>query len=265
MVLIMEIASGQLPVTNMAFLLSLEVVLLHSLKNSTQMRYRNNTTLFWEIALSLGGPRLLRLFSSDKHFGLVNSGECDKSKYPPAKGSYNFAVPDEHTLRKSKTRIPKDVPCGIIEESFQNLENDKEYILSLDGKQVGQGLKEYGEGDVNLWGFEGPPSLEQTMRHLRNKTNNILGIADKVFDQVDKTRLDVDVVKELKFILQTFSYHIKRLQEAKVCHEILRSSFNKKISKFPDQGSRYKLAFSEIDAFVAKADMVIKDILQINV
>ena len=35
--------------------------------------------------------------------------------------------------------------------------------------------------------------------------------------------------------------------------------------KFPDQGSRYKLAFSDIDAFIAKSDMVINDILQLNV
>ena len=48
-------------------------------------------------------------------------------------------------------------------------------------------------------------------------------------------------------------------------HEILHSSFNKKITKFPEQGSRYKLAFSDIDAFVAKADMVIKQLLQLNV
>ena len=92
MALITQIASGKLPVNNMAFLLALEVGLLHSLKNSTQMRHRNDTALFWEIALSLGGHRLLRLFSSDKHFRKVNSGECDKSKYPPAKGSYNFGI-----------------------------------------------------------------------------------------------------------------------------------------------------------------------------
>ena len=89
------------------------------------MRYHNDTALFWEIAMSIGGPRLLRLFSSDKHFGMVNSGECQKSKYPPSKGSYNFAVPDEHTLRRSKTEIPKDVPCGIINEAFLNLNNEK--------------------------------------------------------------------------------------------------------------------------------------------
>ena len=214
MSLIEQIACGKLPVTNMAFLLSLEVGLLHSLKNSTQMRYRNDTSLFWEIALSIGGPRLLRLFSSDKHFGMVNSGKCDKSKYPPSKRSYNFAVPDERTLRKSKTDIPKDVPCGIIDEAFFNLNNDKEFILSLDGKQVGQGLKDDGVGDVNLWGFEGPPSLEQTLRHLRNETYSILAIADRVYNQEDSNFIDPDVVKDLKFFVEALSMHIKTTERS---------------------------------------------------
>ena len=265
MALISQIAAGTLPVTNMAFLLSLEVALLHSLKNSTQMRYHKDTSVFWEVALSVGGPRLIRLFSSDKHFGQVNSGDCSKSKYPPKKGSYNFAVPDERTLRKSKTQIPKDVPCGLIDESLELLDNNKEFILSLNGKQVGQGLKEHGVGDVNLWGFEGPPSLKDTLRHLRFESNNILSLADKVYDQEDSNFIDPDVVKDLKFVVQTLSFHIKKLHEAKVRHEILRSSFTKKITKFPDQGSRYKIAFSDIDAFIARADMVIKDLLHLNV
>ena len=95
MALMEGLANGKLPVTNMPFLLALEFALLQSLENSTQMRYREDTTLFWEIALSIGGPRLLRLFASDKHFGQVNSGKSKQSKYSPKDGSYNFAVPDE--------------------------------------------------------------------------------------------------------------------------------------------------------------------------
>ena len=221
--------------------------------------------MFWELVLSIGGPRLLRLFSSDKHFGQVNSGDCKKSKYPPSKGNYNFAVPDEHTLRKSKTHIPKDVPCGLIEDSFTLLDGNKEYILSLDGKQAGQGLKEDGEGDVNLWGFEGPPSLRDTLRFFRNETNNFLLIADQVYDQEDDTIVQDDFVKQFKFVVEALSLRVKALCEAKVRHKILRSSFTKKVTKFPDMGSRYKIAFAEVEAFIAKADMVINDILQLNV
>ena len=214
--LMKEKASDKMPVTNISFLLALEVGLLHSLNNSTQMRYRDETTLFWEMALSVGGPRLLRLFSSDKHYGQVNSGKSDKSKYFPNDGSYNFAVPDERILWKSKTNIPKDVPCGIMDESLKLLFIDKEYILSLDGKQVGTGLKEQGVGDVNLWGFEGPPSLTDTLRFLRNETNNILAIADKINDQEDKTYLNPDILKDLKFVVEALSLRIKGLREAKV-------------------------------------------------
>ena len=46
MALMQHIASGQIPVTNMSFLLCLEVGLLHSLDNATQMRYRNDTAMF---------------------------------------------------------------------------------------------------------------------------------------------------------------------------------------------------------------------------
>ena len=89
------IANGQLSVVNMSVLLCMELALLFSLASTMQMRYREDTALFWEVVLSVGGPRTLRLFSSDKHQGSVNSGECEKSKYIPEKGSFNFAVPDK--------------------------------------------------------------------------------------------------------------------------------------------------------------------------
>ena len=264
MALMEGLANGKLSVTNMPFLLALEFALLQSLENSTQMRYREDMTLFWEIALSVGGPRLLRLFASDKHFGQVNSGKSKQSKYSPKDGSYIFAVPDERILRKSKTNIPKDISCGVIDEAVNLLVPEKEYILSLDGKQVGQGLKDNGIGDVDLWGFEGPPSLKDTLRYLRNECNNILLMSDKIQAQERDDVLDNDIIKDLKFVVQTLSFRIKSLRESKVRHEMLRNTFTNKIKKFPDQGSRYQIAFSDIEAFLARADILIKDILSLN-
>ena len=228
------------------------------------MRYREDTTLFWEIALSIGGPRLLRLFASDKHFGQVKSGKSKQSKYSPKDGSYNFAVPDERILRKSKTNIPKDILCGIIDEAVNLLVPEKEYILSLDGKQVGQGLKDNGIGDVDLWDFEGPPSLKDTLRYLHNECNNILLMSDKLQAQERDNVLDNDITKDLKFVVQTLSFRIKSLRESKVRHEMLWNTFTNKIKKFIDQGSHYQIAFSDIEAFLARADILIKDILSLN-
>ena len=136
----------------MAVLLAMEMALIFTLTSMTQMRYRHDTSLFWETVLAVGGPRMLCLFLSDKHFGQVNSGECAKSKYVPNKGHFNFVVPDEKTLLKSKMGLPKVIPCGIIEESVQLLDKVKEFVLLLDGKQLIPGLLNEDEGDVNLWG-----------------------------------------------------------------------------------------------------------------
>ena len=77
MVFMSMIANGQLSIANMAVLLCMEVGLLFSLASTAQMRYREDTSLFWEVVLSVGGPRTLRLFSSDKHQGKVNSRACE--------------------------------------------------------------------------------------------------------------------------------------------------------------------------------------------
>ena len=63
------------------------------------------------------------------------------------------------------------MPTGVINEGIKMLDPSKEYIISLDGKQTGKGLKEVGQGDVDMWGFEGPPSLQDTIE-LNNKEIN---------------------------------------------------------------------------------------------
>ena len=199
------IANGQLSVANMAVLLCMELGLLFSLASTTQMRYREDTSLFWEVVLSVGGPRTLRLFSSDKHQGTVNSGECEKSKYNPLKGTFNFAVPDEKLLRKSKTGLLKCVKCGIIQESISLVDKAKEYVLGLDGKQASLGLLNDTEGDVNLWGYEGPPTLDENLERLQLQENCILEVVGKV------SRFDSNInefAPDLKTVVQIVTKRI---------------------------------------------------------
>ena len=58
------------------------------------------------------------------------------------------------------------------------------------------------------------------------------------FRLLDESNFNENAMKEVKFALQINSHKIKNLREAKVRHEILRKSFHRKISKFPDQGNR---------------------------
>ena len=141
---------------------------------------------------------------SDKHHGKVNSNVCLKSKYHPEMGNFNFAVLDKKILSRSM------------------IDNSKEIVVCLDGKQTAKGLRNSYEGDVNLWGFEGPPSLKDT---------------------------------------QISSHKIKNLREAVVRHEILRNSFKNKIQKTPNIGSKYMYAFSEIDAFIERSKSLISEMV----
>ena len=118
------------------------------------------------------------------------------------------------------------------------------------------------KGDVNLWGFEGPSTLKETIEESKKKINFFNMLALRLMDEENFCPA---AVKELKFCLQINTHKIKNLCEAKVRHEILRNSFNKRIQKFPNQGSRYILAFAKIDAFIAKSDLVIKKLLNMNV
>ena len=40
-----------------------------------------------------------------------------------------FAVPDEKTLRKSRTEIPNFVKCGIIDDAVKLVDKKKEFVL----------------------------------------------------------------------------------------------------------------------------------------
>ena len=70
---------------------------------------------------------------------------------------------------------------------------------------------------------------------------------------------------DLKIVVQIVTKCIKNLQEAKVRYEQLRSRFQKKIGARPDIGSRYDVAFLDINSFICRADIAIKNLLQTNV
>ena len=141
----------------------------------------------------------------------------------------------------------KIIPCGIIEESVKLLDKEKEFVLSIDGKQLIPGLLNESEGDVNLWGYEGPPSLKENLERLDRHQDVILDVVSKA--SVDDNSID-DYCTDLKLIVQITTKRIHDLRQVKVRQEQLQSRFTRKIGAYPGIGSRYEVAFSEIDAFI---------------
>ena len=111
-------------------------------------------------------------------------------------------------LRKSKTGLPKCLKCGIIEESICLVDKGKEYVLALDGKQTSPRLLNDTEGDVNLWGYEGLPTLAESLERLRLQENCILDLVAKA------SRFDSNInefATDLKIVVQIVTKRIKNL------------------------------------------------------
>ena len=114
---------------------------------------------------------------------------------------------------KSKCGLPKRIPCGIIDELVSLLDKEKEYVLSLDGKQLIPGLLNETEGDVNLWGYEGPSTLKENLEHLERHKDIIIDVVGKA--SIEENSLDV-FSADLKLIIQIITKCIRDLRKAKV-------------------------------------------------
>ena len=99
MLLVTQIANGQLSPLNIAFLLCLERAKWQSLKSMTQMKYRDVTKRFWLVVYRLLKGKGLHFFSGPKNYGQVVSKDTTRGKYDLQKSEINFAVPDEWYLR----------------------------------------------------------------------------------------------------------------------------------------------------------------------
>ena len=87
------------------------------------------------------------------------------------------------------------------------LDVEREYIISLDGKQTGKGLKDIGQCDVNLWGFEGPQTLQETIKQTEKEINFLSLLCFKL---IDDTNFNENAMKELKFALEINTHKIKK-------------------------------------------------------
>ena len=83
MLLVKQIANGNLSSPNITFLLCLEHARWQSLMSTTQMKYRDVTKTFWLVVYLLLKGKGLKFFSGPKNFGQVVSKDTTRGKYNP--------------------------------------------------------------------------------------------------------------------------------------------------------------------------------------
>ena len=164
MTLINQLASGDLSPSNIAFLLCLERARWQSLKTTTQMRFRDVTKKFWLVVYRLLKGKGIRFFSGPKNYRQVITSKATRGNYDPKKSDINFAVPDKQYLHCQDRILGRIVQPGIIESSLNILQNHKDVVLMADCKQLAKGLKGDWAGDVDLWGHEKIPTLQDKLQ-----------------------------------------------------------------------------------------------------
>ena len=175
MKLMKHLSTREIGMDNIVWILMLERAKFQSCKNTVAMRYSKVTKFFWSIVYRLCKSTELTFLAGEKNWGQVVSNECGKSRYTPEKSKINFAVPSESVLRYINRRLPKVIPPGKIQQSLDLLSNQKDVVLMADGKLVTKGLKENFCGDVNLFGHEIDPNINdlenEIQRHLEYISN----------------------------------------------------------------------------------------------
>lgn len=70
---------------------------------------------------------------------------------------------------------------GILDGAYDLIDDMKQFVLECDGKCIATGLCDNGIGDVNLWGYKGPPSLKEARDQLNKEitlNNDLLQIEE---------------------------------------------------------------------------------------
>ena len=96
----------------------------------------------------------------------------------PKESKINFAVPNERYLRDTDKKMGKIIPPGTILKSFELLQNKNNVMILRDIKRISWGLGKNKSGDVNLWGFEDPPTLQD----LNDQTNRELFFVNEMMN-----------------------------------------------------------------------------------
>ena len=150
------------------------------------MRYGKKSKMFWTIVYRLCKESGLKFFSGSKNWGQVVNKECEKRKYSPDNAKINFAVPDDKVLRAYKSGLLKVIQPGKIDKCMEMLQNKKDIVLMADSKLVTKGPKTDFLGDVNLFGHEPNPNLQNSKDELRNKLDFISNTC-KSFDNLSNS------------------------------------------------------------------------------
>ena len=129
---------------------------------------------FYQLYYLLFGSCALNVLRGPTHFINVVTCSCEKGQYDPSSLRINFPVPSLAAIKKMKMHYSKSAQPRLIHATLdmfqEKAKEGKQFVLSFDGMKVSRGCKGTCDGDVNLWGIEGPPNVRNALINLENNT-----------------------------------------------------------------------------------------------
>ena len=246
------------PLSNIAFLLWLETVRWFSCATASHMWYWNKTKKFWRAGYRLFHGKFLTFMAGPRYTSLtVNKGMTHEALIPSI-SEINFAVPSRSAIIKNNdSPVPSLITPGVIHETLQAVSLSslsKVNMMCVDGKKVNPGLDSK-EGDVNMFGFENSPTVEESSQRLSTEIELVqdmkesLQYMDSIPDESvtnDQLFSFVEMVRALVFLLTV------RLKEGRTLKSKQEYGLEKlKERAGPDwKKSKYLFAISGVQAFL---------------
>ena len=236
------LSTGKLVATNLAWKAALYRGKWASCKSTTGIKYDSEYCEFFGILQLIFGAAVICLLRGPAHFGKVRSKDCPRGKFNPDDGKCNFAVPCPRTLSNMKTGYPKNLKCGIIPQSVATLRalsaKGKQFVLSMDGKYVGEGCRGERDGDVDMWGLEGPPTLEA---NLAKKASLLLQV-----QELQEEKPKSETISFLRRMVNSISQNVKTLRQRIRGEFFLRNRLLKMVQNNPNKAFGYQQSLSRL-------------------
>jgi hypothetical protein len=195
------LSTDSFPLENIAFLLFLDVVKWFDSGNTTSMRYEDPVVnKFWRIGYKMFHGKWLRFMSGPKSRGGLINNITSPGNFDPTQSRINFSVPFAKVKSTSESPVPpSQVKPGILTHLLDKFAEqacmNQTFKLCFDGEKINSSISDK-SGDIDLFGFEGSPTLlEKQERLLEEK--DVIGNLKYVFqEQSVKNKVFVEDISE---------------------------------------------------------------------
>ena len=209
-----SMADGKFPPRNIAYEMFLDVAEWYSTYSTTQMQYKYpDTTKFWTAFYRLFHGKGLRFMSGPKGMGSIIDGTAERGSTRPGDSKINVAIPSRQNTQPLEPIFP-----GINEDMIKNVaassNPENVWKLGIDGKKINRG-KGNKMGDVDCWGHENSPTLQERRERLHGEKMEISNVQDHIryLEEAGEniiTTMHTGI--DFKSVVHILSRHIQDLQ-----------------------------------------------------